>query len=93
MSLKSRGRSPGGSGGGAALARHAEVAARGGSLGPGHAGEARCHDAVMTLEDSATLSYAVSYTRKLTEAIAVQCKGVIKLSDGDSLTHSCVMVS
>ena len=62
MSLKSRGRSPGGSGGGAALARHAEVAARGGSLGPGHAGEWRggtILSHVMALEDSATLPYVI----------------------------------
>ena len=36
MSLKSRGRSPGGSGG---QPRQAELSGRGASLGPGHAGE------------------------------------------------------
>ena len=36
MSLKSRGRSPGGGGG---QARHGDTSGRGGSLGPGHAGK------------------------------------------------------
>jgi len=54
MSLKSRGRSPGGGGG---QARHGDTSGRGGSLGPGHAGSSYSSEAeegggVALLDDS-----------------------------------------
>ena len=49
MSMKSRGRSPGGG----AHPRHTEVAGRGGSLGPGHAGSSYSSETEeMLLNDS-----------------------------------------